>query len=130
MIHQAQAELPNECCGLLAGRIEMGPSGLVGRVLRRFPLVNAAASPTRFDSESHGMFAAHKEMRKENLDILAIYHSHPTTRPFPSRTDLECNYHGSEVVNVIVSLLAGVPEVRAWRLEPNDYDEAAMELVD
>src|SRR5438128_8101176 len=41
MIDQARAELPNECCGLLAGVIEEG----VARVVRRFPLINAVASP-------------------------------------------------------------------------------------
>jgi proteasome lid subunit RPN8/RPN11 len=130
MIRQAQAELPNECCGLLAGHIEMGPSGPVGRVLRRFPLVNAAASRTEFDSEPHSMFAAHKEMRGAGLDILAIYHSHPTAPPIPSRKDLERNYYGSEVVNLIVSLLTDVPEVRAWWLIGENFKEAVMELVE
>ena len=36
MLEQARAELPNECCGLLAGTVEEG----VGRVVARYPLVN------------------------------------------------------------------------------------------
>ena len=42
-------------------------------------------------------------MRVRGLEMLAVYHSHPTSRPVPSRTDLE--RHGMEnVVCMIVSL--------------------------
>ena len=51
MVAQAQAELPNECCGLLAGRIDAG----VGRVEQRYPLVNELTSPVEFQSEPRGM---------------------------------------------------------------------------
>jgi proteasome lid subunit RPN8/RPN11 len=102
----------------------------VGRVFRRLPLINAAASPKEFASEPHSMLAAHKEMRKEDLEMLGIYHSHPTTSPVPSRTDLERNTHGGGVVNLIVSLETEVPEIRAWWLGSADYQEADVEWVD
>jgi proteasome lid subunit RPN8/RPN11 len=129
IVLQAKAELPNECCGLLAGHLQNTERTSVGRVLRRFPLVNAAASPREFDSEPCSMLAAHKEMRKENLEILAIYHSHPTSPPVPSRTDLQRNNHGDSVVNLIVSLETDVPEIRAWWLGPDEYQEADVEWV-
>src|SRR5438270_778344 len=50
MLAQAVAELPNECCGLLAGR--------AGRVSHRYPLTNALASPVRYESDPQAMFAA------------------------------------------------------------------------
>jgi proteasome lid subunit RPN8/RPN11 len=130
MIQQAQAELPNECCGLLAGRLEDAPAGRVGWVLRRLPLVNAAASPREFASEPYSMLRAYKEMRKEGLDLLAIYHSHPSTPAVPSRTDLERNDYGAEVVNLIVSLRAEAPEIRAWRLSRESFEEEMVEWVD
>jgi proteasome lid subunit RPN8/RPN11 len=130
MVSQAQTELPNECCGLLAGRMVSDAGGPVGRVLRRYPLVNAAASPREFDSEPRSLLAAHKEMRRESLDILAVYHSHPTSRAVPSPTDLERNNYGSSVVNLIVSLQTDVPDVRAWWLEPDGYREAVVNWVD
>ena len=54
MVAQAVAELPNECCGLLAGRIEPvaaqdAERKPVARVMRKYPLVNKAASPTEYD---------------------------------------------------------------------------------
>src|SRR5438445_6194355 len=104
MLAQAVAEAPNECCGLLAGTLEgEGPTARSGRVLRRYPLVNTAASPVEFLSEPRSMFEAVRDMRGVGLDILAIYHSHPASGPVPSRTDLERNY-SPDVMNLIISL--------------------------
>jgi proteasome lid subunit RPN8/RPN11 len=118
MIAHARAELPNECVGLLAGVIEGG----MGRVVERFPLVNAAASPREFLSQPESMFAAYRAMRERSLDALAIYHSHPTSDPVPSRTDLERNY-SSDVVNFIVSLKGEPPLLRGWWLKEDCYRE-------
>ncbi len=74
MLAQAAAELPNECCGLLAGRVADG----VGVVEARYPLVNAAASPREYLSDGRSMFAAVRDIDRRGLDILAVYHSHPT----------------------------------------------------
>src|SRR5262245_5424379 len=90
MIDQARAELPNECCGLLAGRLSMvtsdaGQTNPACRVDACYPLVNAAASTTEYESDAHSIFAAVRDMRLTGLDIVAVYHSHPTSRPIPSR---------------------------------------------
>jgi proteasome lid subunit RPN8/RPN11 len=131
MIAQAVAEHPNECCGLLAGVREEGNTGdeAVARVLRRYPLVNALASPREFLSEARGMFDADKEMRLRGLDLLAVYHSHPTSHAVPSRTDLE--RHGMEEVTCfIVSLTTDPPTVRAWWLTDDNYREAVWDAVE
>jgi proteasome lid subunit RPN8/RPN11 len=133
LIAQARAELPNECCGLLAGRIipePAGPdSGLLGRVLQEYPLVNAAASPVEFLSEPRSMFEAIRDIRRLGLEILGIYHSHPTSDPVPSRTDLERNY-SADVVNLIISLTTAEPRVRAWWLLDAAFREAEWECVE
>jgi proteasome lid subunit RPN8/RPN11 len=115
MVAQAVAELPNECCGLLAG------GG--GRVTHRYPLTNALASPVRYESDPAALFAAFRDMRRHGTELLAIYHSHPTSDPVPSRTDLERNFYGAEVVHIIISLKGDVPTARAWRLAEASYSE-------
>src|SRR5437773_1648343 len=74
LVGQARAEQPNECCGLLAGRVEAG----VGRVSHRFPLRNELASPREYSSEPRDHLNADRRMRELGIDLLAIYHSHPT----------------------------------------------------
>jgi [CysO sulfur-carrier protein]-S-L-cysteine hydrolase len=126
MILQAQFELPNECCGLLAGTIE---NGAIGRVTRRLPLVNAVASPREFESEPRSMLAAEKARRREELEFLAIYHSHPSSPSIPSKTDLQRSY-SPDIVNVIISLQTEPPEIRAWWLRTDGCQEADIEWVD
>jgi proteasome lid subunit RPN8/RPN11 len=128
MLAQADAERPLECCGLLAGQ-PLASSPEV-RVLQRYPLVNAVASPVEYESEAHSILAAFKDMRRHDWDVLAVYHSHPTAPPIPSRKDLERNFYGEEVVHFIISLQSAQPEVRGWRLSENKYREADWLVVE
>jgi proteasome lid subunit RPN8/RPN11 len=123
MVAHARAELPAECCGLLAGTAEGG----VGRVTLHLPLVNALASPTEYESESRSLFAAHKAMRAAGAEVLVVYHSHPTSDPVPSRKDRERNY-SEHVVNLIIGLRGPEPAVRGWWLAADGAREAAWEV--
>ncbi|HXG10464.1 MAG TPA: M67 family metallopeptidase [Gemmataceae bacterium] len=128
VLEQARAEFPNECCGLLAGRLDQGPPPL-GRAVRRYPLVNAADCPARrYYADEKSLVNAVRDLRERGLDVLAIYHSHPTSDPVPSRTDLEQNYWPG-VVSLIISLKADVPCVRGWWLADNTYHAAEWEVV-
>ena len=104
MVGQAQAELPNECCGFLAGTVADG----VGRVTKGYPLVNEAASPVMYACEGRSLFNAHKDMRRLGIELLAIYHSHPTSAPVPSKTDLARAFW-PEAMSLIISLAEAEP---------------------
>ena len=73
----AEAEAPNEACGLLAFR-----NGVAERYIRAR---NAAQSPYRFelDTEPENWF-----LEDEGYE-LAVFHSHPTPSARPSRTDIQ-----------------------------------------
>jgi len=119
MILHARAELPAECCGILAGSIDNG----VGQVSEHYPLINALNSPTEYESEPRSMLAAHKAMRASGTEILAVYHSHPSSDPIPSQRDLERNY-GEGVVHLVIGLRSSEPDVRGWWLTSTEYREA------
>ncbi len=120
MLWHALAEQPLECCGLLAGIIRADG---IGEVRLRYPLLNAAASPVEFESEPQSHFSADRDIRRQGLEVLAIYHSHPISAPVPSRKDLERSW-SADVVNFIVSLTTTPPTVRAWWLSTEAYHEA------
>ena len=120
------AERPAECCGLLAGAM---PADGTARVVCRYPLINSLASPREYLSDPRSMFEAVRDMRSRDLEILAVYHSHPTSPPIPSRTDLERNY-SPDVINFIISVSTTPPETRAWWLTANGYQAAQWEIVD
>ena len=124
MLAQARAELPCECCGILAGRFRRDGAA---RVTRRYPLMNELASPLEYLSEPRSLFAAHKDMRARGLEVIATYHSHPSSAAIPSRTDRARRW-SEEVVHFIVSLAGPVAELRGWWLTADDATEAAWEL--
>ena len=75
---QARAELPNEACGLIQFRD--------GCALRYLPGTNVAASPYRFDLRP----GSPDDFFLEDAGYeLAVVHSHPSSPPRPSRTDVE-----------------------------------------
>jgi [CysO sulfur-carrier protein]-S-L-cysteine hydrolase len=123
MVAHAVEERPRECCGLLAGRVVDG----VGRAERIYRLVNALQSPVEYESEPRSMLAAMRDMIAAGLDVVAVYHSHPTSRPVPSAKDRERNY-SEDVVNLIVGLTTDPPEVCGWWLTATDYREAEWEV--
>ena len=71
--------LPEEACGLLAGR-----DGLVTLVL---PIENAAHSPVRYRMEPRAQVGELLSIEALGLDLLGIYHSHPNGPAVPSATD-------------------------------------------
>lgn len=126
VVEHARRAAPLECCGLLAGRIADG----VSTVSARFEIGNDAASATEYETNPRDLFTAFRAMRELGLELLAIYHSHPTSAPVPSRRDLDRNTYGDSVVHLIVGLGGAEPEVRAWWLEEGGCREAALTVAE
>jgi proteasome lid subunit RPN8/RPN11 len=124
VLAHARAALPNECCGLLAGVVENG----VGRVTGHYPVRNDLASPTEYATNPRDLLDASKAMREAGTDPLAVYHSHPTSDPVPSRKDRERNYWGETAVHVIIGLAGDEPDVRAWWITEDGYRSAAFHV--
>jgi [CysO sulfur-carrier protein]-S-L-cysteine hydrolase len=125
MLAHALAEAPNECCGLVAGRID----GDVGVVEKYLPLVNERASPTAYRSEPKSILAASREIDRHGWVELAVCHSHPTSAALPSRTDLAENFRADSVVHLIVTLTTSPPTLRGWWLLADRYEEAEVTVI-
>ncbi len=86
-----QANLPEEACGLLAGR-----DGHVSAVI---PITNHVHSPVRFYMDPLELVSALTRIEEQKSELLAIFHSHPTGPAHPSATDIrEFNYPGTAVM--------------------------------
>ena len=99
----AEAEAPNEACGLIAFR-----DGVAERFL---PAENAAASPYRFELRPHDPMDFFLE--DEGYE-LAVFHSHPTDSARPSRTDIANIGLWEGRPYLILSRATG--ELLAWRI--------------
>ena len=98
----ARAEDPNEACGLLLLRD--------GRAERYVPGRNGAASPYRFELEVDPEVWFLEDDGYE----LAVFHSHLSAPPRPSRTDVENIGLWEGKPYVILTLATG--ELAAWRI--------------
>ena len=86
-----------------------------GSVARSVRARNLDANATRYliDPEDH--FAAIRGARAEGLEVVGAYHSHPSSAPVPSPTDIAEANSGSDFLYVIVSLVN--EDVRAYRID-------------
>ncbi len=113
----AAACLPEEACGLIGGREGKGELAI--------EITNELHSPTRFRMLPIEQFRAFMRFEAEQLDLLAIYHSHPNGPPGPSATDAaEFNYPG--VLYLILSPSGGGWQVRAFRFEDGAFTEVEL----
>jgi len=108
----ARAELPNEACGLLAFR-----DGVAERYI---PARNAAASPYRFELETE----PENWFLEDDGYELAVFHSHVSSAPRPSRTDVENIGLWQGRPYLILSL--GTGELAAWQIA--DGEISPLEL--
>lgn len=107
IIKQAYNELPDEACGLLTGE---GNS-----VRKQYALTNTDHSPEHFSFDPKEQFAVLKEARKDNLQIIANYHSHPATAARPSEEDIRLAYD-PDITYIIVSLGEADPVIKAFSI--------------
>ncbi len=121
ILAHAAAEAPMECCGLLAGR-----NGTVDTI---YPMTNADHSPVRYMIDPKEQFAAIKDMRAKEIDLLAIYHSHPATEAYPSTTDVRLAYY-PDAVYIILSLQDPArPVMNAYRIVENKITTEELEIL-
>lgn len=121
IVLQARAELPNEACGLLAGKGDL--------VQKRYGLTNADASPEHFTFLPAEQFAVLRAARSEGLDLIANYHSHPATPARPSEEDIKLAYDPN-ILYIIVSLASAEPVVKAFHIRQGLVENVAVEILE
>jgi proteasome lid subunit RPN8/RPN11 len=111
----ARADAPNEACGLVLLRD--------GRAERYVPGRNASASPYRFelDVDPEVWF-----LEDEGYE-LAVFHSHLSSPPRPSRTDVENIGLWEGRLYLILTVASG--ELAAWRIREGLIEPEALESV-
>jgi proteasome lid subunit RPN8/RPN11 len=121
MVAHAREDLPNECCGMVAG-----VDGEATEVIR---VPNAAASPLRYEMDPKAQYEAWKSIEDDGKELLAIYHSHTKSAAYPSQTDVNQAVAWPDQVYLIVSLQdADSPEVRGYWLKDLEIADAEIAI--
>jgi [CysO sulfur-carrier protein]-S-L-cysteine hydrolase len=92
LLNHAESCLPEEACGLVGGK-----NGVAHEII---PITNELHSEVRFRMSPEEQLKAFLWLEQNQMDLIAIYHTHPKGPPFPSKTDL-FEYAYPEVIMII-----------------------------
>jgi proteasome lid subunit RPN8/RPN11 len=108
LVAHATRDLPNECCGMIAGRGDTAT-----RVHRA---TNTEGSPFMYVMDPQEQLRMMDEIDESGDDLLAVYHSHTRSAAYPSRTDVELAFFPDTLYLIVSIADRDAPEIRAFRL--------------
>ena len=117
MLMDVRLIAPEEACGLLGG------SG--DRALEIIPVTNILRSPHRYRMEPGEQLRAFQRFEEEGLELVGIYHSHPSGPSYPSQSDIDEAYY-PDSVHLIWFRTPVDWECRAYRIQDGSYHEVAI----
>jgi len=130
LIAHAQAEFPNEACGLLAGTgtaVE-APHGPV-RVERFVPMTNADASPVSYRLDPGEQFRAFNDLDDAGLELVAIYHSHTHSEAYPSETDRRLAFYPDAHYLLLSLEEREHPVLRGFTIRDGEIEEQDVKVT-
>ena len=122
MVAHAYDGLPDEACGLLAGR----PGQSTATVF--YPCRNAAESSRVYTVDPKDHLRAERDAEDHGMEIIGVMHSHTHTEAYPSPTDV-AQAPDPEWHYVIVSLKREAPVLRSYRLDDGAVSEEPVALL-
>ena len=113
ILKHARENLPEEACGLIAGKKE-GKDKFIEKV---YCLTNIDHSNEHFSLDPKEQLAAVKDMRANGYELLGNFHSHPESPSRPSEEDKRLAYD-SKVNYLILSLMEiDNPVLKAFNID-------------
>jgi proteasome lid subunit RPN8/RPN11 len=100
MVSHARSTYPNECCGAMLGTVDGDQKSVQVAVA----LENAfsGAQEARYELRQEDLLRADAEARRQGMDLVGIFHSHPDCDAYFSKTDLEnsCPWYSFVVLSI------------------------------
>lgn len=119
IIAHARDHAPRECCGIIAGKD--------GELTHLHRLTNTEPGNTRYLFDDEEFYKRYWEIENQGEELLVVYHSHPETVAYPSRTDVAFAFW-PEAVYLICSLeFPETPVIRGYRIIDGAISEVAVE---
>ena len=118
MIAYVDSHAPLESCGLLAGRDS--------QVEKIFFVQNQAQSPVRYVMDPIEQLHAFEWIESNEMDLLGIFHSHPTGPETVSPTDIaEAAY---AVTYIILAPVDSIWHARGFWIENGRFREVTLQI--
>jgi proteasome lid subunit RPN8/RPN11 len=123
LLAHAERNLNQECCGLLAGR--------GGVITHAYPATNAAGDPSAsYEIAPQELFHLMREIRAAGLELLGIYHSHPTSENKPSPRDIERAYYPAAAYFIVSSCADAAHPIRAFSIQGGRAIELEIQIIE
>ena len=100
MVKHAEATYPNECCGAMLGTSDGDTKSV--RVATALDNAFTGEQGARYELRSEDLLKADAEARRQGMDLIGIFHSHPDCDAYFSTTDLQnsCPWYSFVVISV------------------------------
>lgn len=100
MVAHARQAYPNECCGAMLGTVENGHK--VVKVALRLENAYPGEQRNRYEVRPEDLLEADRLARRQGMDLVGIFHSHPDADAYFSQTDLKnsCPWYSFVVLSV------------------------------
>lgn len=112
ILEHCKQGLPEEACGLIAGRKE----GNINVIEEVYLLTNIDHSNEHFTMDPKEQLAAIKDARTKGLTMLGNFHSHPESPSRPSEEDKRLAFD-TTAIYMILSLMEEEPVFRGFHVD-------------
>ena len=125
ILAHAKSELPNEACGLIAGRVEDG----VKIIEKVYLLTNVDHSNEHFTLDPKEQLAAVKDMRANGLAPLGNWHSHPESPSRPSEEDKRLTYDSKASYMILSIMNEQEPVLNSFKITGESAEKEELIII-
>jgi len=115
ILAHAQSQEDNEICGLISEK--------ESKITSIYPIQNVSENTENFyKMDGKAQIDAMRNMRDNNEHLYGIYHSHPHSEAYPSKTDVQQSQYPDAIYFIVSLNTKGVLDLRAYQLRKGDVD--------
>ena len=122
ILSHGRSAFPDEACGILSGH--------GNEVISVYETTNMESSPVSYMIDTQEQFRIMKEIREKGMRMVAIYHSHPLSPPYPSPTDVSLAFYPDAAYVIAGFLDRDNPEVKAFEIVDGKVREIDIKVPD
>jgi proteasome lid subunit RPN8/RPN11 len=122
MLEHAHAKTPIEACGILAGKNR--------KVEKFYPMTNIDNSSNHFMMDAKEQFSVVKDIRAADLEMLAIYHSHPGSPARLSVEDVKLALTPNVIYTIVSLQKPGSPVINGFLINDGISEKVPIEILE
>lgn len=126
ILAHAQAGLPDEACGLIAGTVDEQGNKKIEKV---YLLTNIDHSNEHFSLDPKEQLASIRDMRALGISPLGNWHSHPESPSRPSEEDKRLAYDSTASYMILSLMDAEHPVLNSFHIEGTDSKKEDLEII-